>query len=241
MRIDTLKERITNAKAKIEKKTATIEKKKAQIEKKSTKLEKLGFTEDSENLRDNNEAFWTAIEIKNLKEDIERNRKEISEIGKSLAKYELQMSGELEKESLFVKDVPEALKRMQNELVDEWNKYDKNRRDRLKAEYRELGYKAFFEKHNKYDYDFKDQTDEQIERRNEQDAKDMIINLIYRVRDVVGEITDWGGIRATIGTWGGTVLNGFVIGTEGQASIESIYAGGYNIQRLHVRVLVKPW
>ena len=68
--------------------------------------------------------------------------------------------------------------------------------------------------------------------------EDLIINLIYRVRKITGEITDWSDIRASVGTGGFTVLNGTVIGKEGIAHIESITAGGYNIQRLHIRVLV---
>ena len=66
----------------------------------------------------------------------------------------------------------------------------------------------------------------------------MILDLIRRVKDITGEITDWSGIQATIGAQGFTVLNGYVIGKEGRARVESILAGGYNIQRLHVRVLV---
>ncbi len=36
-------------------------------------------------------------------------------------------------------------------------------------------------------------------------------------------------------------LNGLVVGTAHSAEIRTIYAGGYNIQCLHYRVLVKPF
>lgn len=35
-------------------------------------------------------------------------------------------------------------------------------------------------------------------------------------------------------------LNGVIQGTKASVSVESVFAGGYNIQRLHVRTLVKP-
>ena len=66
----------------------------------------------------------------------------------------------------------------------------------------------------------------------------LIINLYYRVRNITGEIVDWSGISAEVGTQGFPVLTGYVIGKEGRAFVETILAGGYNIQRLHIRVLV---
>lgn len=65
--------------------------------------------------------------------------------------------------------------------------------------------------------------------------------MYYRVKKFTGEITDWSGVHACQGTWGMTVLNGYVVGKEGRAFVESILAGGYNIQRLHIRVLVKEY
>ena len=67
----------------------------------------------------------------------------------------------------------------------------------------------------------------------------MIINmtskdLYNRVVAFTGEITDASGIR-----WGGKCLDGIIIGKEGKAIVETIGAGGYNIQRWHLRTLVK--
>ena len=238
MRIETLKDRIENAKAKIEKKTNTITKKEALIVKKTDKLQKMGFSLDSEMI-DNSDARWLTYDIGHLEEDIKRLADEIEETKTSLEKYEKQLAGELEKENIILKEIPEGMRRMQSELVETWDAWDIQYREKIKADRRSMEYRDWCDKYNASDrYDFMYKTDEQIHNSNVQDAKMLILNLYYRVKDITGEITDWSGIRATIGTQGFTVLNGYVIGKEGRAEVESIYAGGYNIQRLHVRVLV---
>ena len=251
MKLITLRERIAKAEETIEKKSNTIVKKTAQIEKKTVKLAKLGYPEITKDIyfeiRDTldkdlaNELYWTLCDIDWLKEDIARGGKEIEEKKKSLETYKAQLSGEIEKEELLLKEIPESLNKMRDELVESWDTWDKSRRDRLKARYTELGYSEFFKHYTRADYNFKSLTDDEIHDANLRDAKELILNLYYRVKDITGEITSWRGIEATIGTWGGTVLNGYVEGKEGRARVESIIAGGYNIQRLHVRVLVKEY
>jgi len=59
--------------------------------------------------------------------------------------------------------------------------------------------------------------------------------FVSKVKNIVGEITDASGLR--IGVDGN--INGNVIGTDNTCSVQSIYAGGYNIQCLHYRVLVR--
>lgn len=61
------------------------------------------------------------------------------------------------------------------------------------------------------------------------------IDLLVRVYNVVGNIIDMSDIH--IGANGS--LNGVVVGEKGRARVETIGAGGYNIQRFHYRVLVK--
>lgn len=69
-------------------------------------------------------------------------------------------------------------------------------------------------------------------------------NLVNKVKDTVGEITDASDLRIA----GDGNLNGIVIGTQGKAEVSTILAGGYNQgiivnvkhgQILHYRVLVK--
>lgn len=221
MRIETLKDRIENAKAKIEKKQNTIAKKTVLIEKKQAK-------------GDDESTF----QIKWLEEDIERLNDEIEETKSSLEKYEKQLAGEIEKESLLTKEIPESMKRMETELVKDWNEFDKEHRDHIRADRKEMTYKEWCEKYTANErMNLMYQTDEQINNENENAAKIMIINLYNRVKAITGEVTDWNDLKCEAGNLG-AVLTGFVIGKEGRAEVETILAGGYNIQRLHVRTLV---
>lgn len=229
MKIETLRDRIEKAKAKIEKKQNTIVKKTAQIEKKKIALEK--ETDVYERRGIESDIEW-------LEDDIKRLGKEIAATKETLAKYEAQLTGEIAKEEILLKEIPEIFNTLRDGLVAEWDSWDLKRREELKKQYRELGYTEFFKRNTLAGYNLMYQTDAQIHDSNVQNAKLLILDLYYRVKGITGEVTDWAGIETEIGTHGFTVLNGIVIGKEGRAKVESIYAGGYNIQRLHVRVLV---
>lgn len=242
MRIDTLSERIANAKAMIEKKQNTIIKKEKMIEKKTTEIIKLGGTPEmtvQEARAISNDAMWFVSDIEYLKKDIVRLGKEIVEKTKSLENYELQLAGEMEREAILVREIPESMKKMQTELIEVWDRFDIARRDQMKRDRYEMPRQDFCKKYSVTDRtDFIYKTDEQIHRSNENDARVMIIDLYNRVKAITGEVTDWSGIRYSAGNNFNAVLNGIVIGKEGRARVESILAGGYNIQRLHIRVLV---
>lgn len=242
MKITTLNDRIERAEATIEKKNNTITKKLALIEKKKALLSKKGInpeTADACEHRDDSEAFWAICEIEHLYEDIERGKGEIEEKKKALESYKAQLAGEIEKESIFIKELPENVLKMRDELVERWDEYDKSKRDFLCNEYSRLGYKEFSQKYRHAGHEFRKLTDDQIHSRNERDAKNLILNLYNRVVEITGEITSWSYIYLTQGAHFSAVLNGYVEGKQGRAYVESILAGGYNIQRLHVRVLVK--
>lgn len=61
--------------------------------------------------------------------------------------------------------------------------------------------------------------------------------IIERTNYIVGQITDASNLY--IGNKGD--LNGFIIGTKGTAKVQTIGAGGYNIQCYHFRTLINKW
>ena len=233
MRIETLSERIVSAENKIGKKQRTILKKQELIVKKQNLLDTKYLVNP-----DSPEARTLKWDIEHYTDDISRLEREISETTLTLDNYKKQLTGLMERVSVLITDMPDILRELQEELVMRWDKWDMERRDKIIADYRELDYKEFSKKYTHADVVFMSKSDKQIHDDNVQAAEDLIIDLIYRVRSITGDITDWSNIRATAGTGGFTVLNGTVIGKEGIACVESITAGGYNIQRLHVRVLV---
>lgn len=59
-------------------------------------------------------------------------------------------------------------------------------------------------------------------------------DIIERTNRVCGEITDASGLK--VGAKGD--LNGFIVGTKGTAKVQTVGAGGYNIQCFHFRTLI---
>ena len=58
-------------------------------------------------------------------------------------------------------------------------------------------------------------------------------NLLKRIEKRTGEIT-----KASLNIGANSELNGIIEGNKGKIKIETIYAGGYNIQCLHFRMLI---
>lgn len=77
---------------------------------------------------------------------------------------------------------------------------------------------------------------EKLEYKLNKEVNFKRVDLYQRCSAVVGVITDAKGL--TLGNNGS--INGVVVGEEGKANVRTIFAGGYNIQCLHYRVLVTP-
>ena len=71
----------------------------------------------------------------------------------------------------------------------------------------------------------------------EQEKREKLLELTGRIMKVVGRITDVSYL--SIGKKGD--INGYIEGTEGKATIETIGAGGYNIQCYHFRTLIHEY
>ena len=223
-----LEERITKAEERITKKQSTITKKQALIAKKQANADKA---------TDEHDRWSLEYDIKYLEDDIARLNKEIPEIQKTLDKYNSQLAGVIEKEELLAREMPVEFKNLQKALVENWDEFDKKQQAMYREKYEEIGYKEFFRKYSYAAYELIHSCDSEIHERNLKQAETMIIDLFYRVRDITGEVTSWRGIHTEQGNVF-PVLAGTVIGKQGRAHVETILAGGYNIQKLHIRTLV---
>ena len=165
MKIETLSERIANAENKISKKQLNIAKKQTLIAKKQQLLETkyLGNSDSSE-------ALTMKWDIEHYTDDISRLKREISETTLTLDNYRKQLTGLMERVSVLITDIPDVLKGLQEELVERWDKWDIERRDRIQADYRELDYKEFSKKYTHAEVVFKGKSDEQIHDDNVQSA-----------------------------------------------------------------------
>ena len=74
-----------------------------------------------------------------------------------------------------------------------------------------------------------------LDKYLEAEKRDMILDLVTRLREHVGTITDASGLHM-----GYAGVEGLIIGDKGKARLQSVEAGGYNIQCWHVRVLIHP-
>jgi hypothetical protein len=84
-------------------------------------------------------------------------------------------------------------------------------------------------------------SEEEIHKSNTTTADALIRNLWTRVKDICTDVTAIDLHLENGNEWEGIVINGTVKGSTGIATVRSIYAGGYNIQKLHIRTLVQEW
>ena len=216
----------------INKASETVRKLEALIVKRETKdlpkLEKKIEAEQNENAK-----YWLECDKRHMEEALQNNKTTLEEKRNILKKWQGKLE-ELNAENKKLMQIPEQLKQLQQKLKAEMTEYRTEYRDKMKQDHKEMSWEDFKKKYRYSNfYKVYYQTDEDIVKEADRDAREYILDLIHRVKEKVGEITKWDlwiDIRA---------LNGYVEGTRGRATIETIFAGGYNIQCLHTRVLVK--
>lgn len=254
--IEIIKERVSNAEAKIAKKNATIEKKVALIAKKNTQIAKM---------EDGNEKRWAEYDVERLNDDVERLNDEISEIETSLSGYRAKLAAEMEKAAS--RNVPAIIeflegwkKRVTEWYVENFPAYIAARNERYAAnreycewvnhhfgaafreerEARRMEEKAANRRYEKIWSDFFRYNDHDtlnaalLAKDLEQEAAAKYDDIVERTNAICGTIKDAAGLY--VGLKG--ELDGIVIGERGNAKVQTIGAGGYNIQCFHFRTLI---
>lgn len=169
------------------------------------------------NWRKSAEQYYRAevINLRNWKAKHKKYRAEqLAELVSIYGEHEVRYAG---------RKTPELKAEMKKRCVDceYMNNYIRNHFTQEVVRYEMFSGKEFD------DYLCKDLDTEAIRKR---------IDLYERCSAVVGVITDATGLHS--GDNGS--INGVVVGEDGKAFVETILAGGYDIQVIHYRVLVKP-
>jgi hypothetical protein len=133
-----------------------------------------------------------------------------------------------------------------NEFIDNWKELSFNYYEELRAEQHDIYSIKDRETQKDAQYNFYDKTSKSdrllvnnyspkgIKEIIEKDGEARKIQFIARINKKVGNIKE---ANLTIGI--DLSINGTVVGDKGKATVYSIIAGGYNIQKAHYRVLVK--
>ena len=202
----------------------------------------------------NSEWYELKSKISGLERDIESGYKKLAKQETIVENWQDKLA-RAEKEDNKLDKLPQCLKDFYKILVADFDKHDE-----LKAKLVEIAEEKYYkwrdehpnatrneinekQQSMRYGYTVRDyylyHTAEDWHKENLRSAKNLILNLIKRVEKKVGEITEY-NLFLTVGNeYEGAVLNGSVKGTKGTAYIESIIAGGWNIQKKHIRTLVK--
>lgn len=196
--------------------------------------------------------LWHKLD--HCRDSIHDNIKKLNEKIDALNVLRQKVEKEIERDNT----IPPVLVDFMKELTNEWDSYDTFRKpfvedlyekfskawDKEKEEHwREPYYRMttkiqdFGITYQEYYY-YHDNDKEYWHKKNMKDAKNLVLGLMNRVKAKCGNIQSFENLHIQIANIG-VCLNGYVKGDKGDAVVESIVAGGYNIQRKHIRVLVK--
>ena len=174
-----------------------------------------------------------SMDLHGVVRDIISAKNKLIEIDEKIRDNEERLSKMEEKEQKIY-DMPPLFLELIDHMIPECEKNIKFRYDYILS-VRASGktptemYRAFGS-----DYDRALAYDEkEIRQLAERDAKEYVSDLYRRVIKKVGDIVDYHDLYLN-----GPAINGVVVGEKGTTRLETIMAGGYNIQRLHLRVIL---
>ena len=176
-------------------------------------------------------------DIRCIKENIEDNEYKLGK-AKEADEREEKRNAKREAEQSALSEIPEVLKSFGELLV----KNTFADRLRLHKWAVEQGYPRYNDRSEKANairrhYEFNEESTLKEIRRT---VEALLLNLVDRVAKKCGKIVNASNLTVNAGNWlEGQAINGWIEGENGKARVYSIVAGGYNIQCLHVRVLVK--
>lgn len=241
----------------IEKKQQDIQKRKNLIIKQEKKMETIIDEYDLRWAKDDLKTSQSKlkdleIQLENLfklqgKEHAKNEVERIPVVEEFLEQWKIKVIEWFKVDYQRLKDYQKDIRKKEKEL-EEWktengihfynNKEVREKEKELGIDYKTKAEKLHRSFHNltlKLYQDAGNKWEKELEKEIEKDKNNKRQFLISRVKEITGQITDAKGLR--IGMNG--EINGLIVGIKGTAKVETISAGGYNIQCWHFRVLVK--
>ena len=201
---------------------------------------------EREYLENNQEARSLDFDIRLNLGDQASNFNKLFELEDKLTELQMKLQQEQVKQK-ELDDIPPILQELRQNIYDLFlNRYTGYRETSLEistkigksyGSYRREMMKELYAVYGAIvaDYEYwADASDEDIEKRARRSADAYVMDMIRRVTKKVGTITDYSGLTVK-----GPAINGRIIGDRGSTYVDTITAGGYNIQRLHYRVILR--
>ena len=197
-------------------------------------------------------------------ESIKNARRDIEDKEVTLATYRERLAKAEEKEDAL-NNLPACMTEFMDSMIELWDAWDKMRRESIKnaqREYYELcdeerkarrehgrdseeakalakEARYIIESYSNYEWnELYRLNDDEIHEKNVRAGKSLVIDLYNRVAEIVGKFENADNLKVTRGNKDIAVINGTVEGNGRIAKVQSVGAGGYNIQRFHIRTLV---
>lgn len=253
-KIEELKLKFEKSEQRVEKGKKTIERHKNQLQKKVDKIAMIGLNLENNDLSDLSaykwhddykEYYWEFCDIESKQDDIIRATKKLKESERILLNWKEKLEKAKREDELLENEVPIVIKEYLNNwksLAYNWylNRYNEYKKyvDENGITYKNLKQRQtlfgniIIEMDSKF---IEEEREKWLDTLLEQEKKNKILDLMIRTKEVVGQIKNADCL--TIGLDGH--LNGIIEGEKGKAKVQTIDAGGYNIQCYHFRVLVK--
>lgn len=232
-----LKLKVNGAEEKLLKIKNTLERHKKQADKKLEVILKNGWNEhdeyQKEGTNEHNECYWLVVDYHSKLEDIKNTEKKIKEAEKIVLNWKEKLDKELKKELFIETELPEILLELKEDLKNDWTNEDEAMKEKMFKDKNKMEFKEFRLVYSYSLEDYLNKSRKDFLRINDKLAKNFVLDLYNRIKHITGEVINWKNVE-----YGGKALNGFVYGKNGNAKVETIVAGGWNIQREHLRVLV---
>lgn len=213
--------------------TSRQDKVNATIAKVLARLEKLQSMTPEQIAKKYKEQWLYEVALDTAKEQLENNKNKLEEAKRLDAKEEERN----DKKTALNAAKEIAMSKLPAEIED-W--FEQVKHTCIVATIEARNFERSKNRFQTKNYALASMSDEEIEQDVERKVENMKLNLLDRVSEKCGEIKGCRNVRVENGNINeGTAINGTFFGTKGTATVKSITAGGYNIQRFHVRVLVK--